>query len=439
MRAPDSRGSMSVRMSSMPSSDHEMLLEATGERFIPELMGGELIEAEHEARYRLALPHVKGKRVLDAGCGVGWGSALMVQAGASNVVGIDLSEDAIADCRKRVPDAEFRVGDLQNLPVSDAEFDVVVCFEALEHTADTALTLDELARALAPDGLLFVSSPNPRVYPAGNPFHLHEMVPEELAEAVSDRFRQVQIFRQHLQLSSLIAAEDAHGGNDLHLASHLVQPLAPGHDAYSVAVASNAPLPMIAPIQCLAPSEQLDNLGALAAALTEERETLHADHARITAERVQLMQAIESSERERVTLATLATDAQERLKTAGEDLGSVMRERDSAVAQTESALEQLQQTQSTLRNAQSQGQHAAADRDRFARNLVDLEQELARRNSPTGGAEAVTKELRQRLDELSAHALHLEAELEATRHTLSWRITVPLRRLRLAQRARSAR
>jgi hypothetical protein len=47
MRAPDSRGGMSVRMSSMPSSDHEMLLEATGERFIPELMGGELIELCH--------------------------------------------------------------------------------------------------------------------------------------------------------------------------------------------------------------------------------------------------------------------------------------------------------------------------------------------------------------------------------------------------------
>ena len=49
-----------------------MTIEATGERFIPEVMGDQLIAAEHVARYALAARLVEGKRVLDGGCGVGW-------------------------------------------------------------------------------------------------------------------------------------------------------------------------------------------------------------------------------------------------------------------------------------------------------------------------------------------------------------------------------
>jgi 2-polyprenyl-3-methyl-5-hydroxy-6-metoxy-1,4-benzoquinol methylase len=83
-----------------------------------------------------------------------------------------------------------------DLPFDDDSFDVVVCFEAIEHTGDTERTLDQLARVLRPNGLLFVSSPNPAVYPPGNPFHLNEETPAELLRKAAGRFAQVRLFRQ---------------------------------------------------------------------------------------------------------------------------------------------------------------------------------------------------------------------------------------------------
>jgi SAM-dependent methyltransferase len=84
--------------------------EPTGERFIPELMGGELIEAEHQARYRLALPFLRGKRVLDAGCGSGWGSKLLVEAGAREVVGLDIAPRGRRGVASPRPGGQLRRG-----------------------------------------------------------------------------------------------------------------------------------------------------------------------------------------------------------------------------------------------------------------------------------------------------------------------------------------
>ena len=96
--------------------DHLAKAEPTGERFVPEDMGGGLIEAEHQARYRLALPHVAGRTVLDAGCGVGWGSDLLLDAGAREVTGLDLSPDAIASARSRNSGVTYLTGDLLEMP-----------------------------------------------------------------------------------------------------------------------------------------------------------------------------------------------------------------------------------------------------------------------------------------------------------------------------------
>src|SRR5688500_15232961 len=65
------------------------------ERFVPGTHRGELMEAEHYARYFWASALVAGRRVLDAGCGVGYGSRLLHGAGAAEVVGLDVSADAI--------------------------------------------------------------------------------------------------------------------------------------------------------------------------------------------------------------------------------------------------------------------------------------------------------------------------------------------------------
>ena len=67
------------------------------ERFLPEVMSDQLIEAEHHARYRFAGAVVSGRRVLDAGCGVGWGSQVLLDYGAGSVDGVDIDESAITE------------------------------------------------------------------------------------------------------------------------------------------------------------------------------------------------------------------------------------------------------------------------------------------------------------------------------------------------------
>ena len=131
------------------------------ERFVPGTADGELMEVEHFARYRWASQLVAGRRVLDAGCGVGYGSALLADAGAAEVVGLDLSAKAVHAAAQGVPaNATFVTGDVHTLAFEDERFDVVVCFEVIEHVEAQDEVIAELARVLAADGVLVVSSPN---------------------------------------------------------------------------------------------------------------------------------------------------------------------------------------------------------------------------------------------------------------------------------------
>lgn len=263
------------------------MTEATGERFVPEAEGGELIEAEHVARYALAAQLASGRRVLDAGCGVGWGTQWLIRAGAASASGLDISAEAIADAKRRVPEGEFVEGDLASLPWDDGAFDLVVCFEALEHVVTQAETLDELVRVLAPDGVLMVSSPNPRVYPPGNPFHVHELTPEELLEEVGRRLPHQELWYQHPQIASVLVKEQALvTGAAKTVDASVVAPLGPGTDMYALVIAGRGVLPGLRPFIACAPSnlhfllEEREVLLQTIDALEQEREALRRQRER---------------------------------------------------------------------------------------------------------------------------------------------------------------
>ena len=110
------------------------ILPFTGERFTPECVRE--IWYEHMHRYAYAAAFGAGKRVLDAACGEGYGSALLARAGA-NVTGIDISAEAVAHARLRyagVDGLKFAQADVTQLDgLAAASFDVIVSFETLEH------------------------------------------------------------------------------------------------------------------------------------------------------------------------------------------------------------------------------------------------------------------------------------------------------------------
>jgi SAM-dependent methyltransferase len=90
-----------------------------------------------------------GKEVLDLACGSGLALELAVARGASGS-GIDASGRLVAIARDRIPDADIRVGDLNELPWDDASFDVVTSFRGIWGTTPDAVS--EAWRVLRPGG-----------------------------------------------------------------------------------------------------------------------------------------------------------------------------------------------------------------------------------------------------------------------------------------------
>jgi GT2 family glycosyltransferase/SAM-dependent methyltransferase len=221
-------------------------MHSSPERLVPETMPG-AITAEHMARYRWATQWVAGRAVLDAGCGVGYGSLMLREGGAQSVTGIDLSADAIAAAIAReTADVSFVVADVCRLPFVDGAYDAVVSFEAIEHVGDVETALTEMARVLTPRGLLVISSPNRGVYPGGNPYHVSELTPVELRVALEQRFENVRLYRQHPWWSTLICEDGDFAASsiesELSVVVSKLSAALPGDEAYTIAVASNAPL-----------------------------------------------------------------------------------------------------------------------------------------------------------------------------------------------------
>jgi 2-polyprenyl-3-methyl-5-hydroxy-6-metoxy-1,4-benzoquinol methylase len=132
-----------------------------GRQVSPTLEG---IRRDHRERYRLAASLIPdGASVLDAACGVGYGSWML--AGLSRpreVVAVDISPDAIAYARRHYshPRVTFHCADLLACRFDAGRFDVIVSFETLEHIAEDRVFLALLERRSAPDGMLVISTRN---------------------------------------------------------------------------------------------------------------------------------------------------------------------------------------------------------------------------------------------------------------------------------------
>ena len=291
--------------------------QPTGERFVPELMGGGLLEAEHQVRYRFAAQVAGGRSVLDAGCGVGWGLAVLLEGGASEGSGIDLSAAAVAEAQQRLPGVTVSVGDVCALPPQIGRYGLVTCFEVLEHVEDYGAALDALVGALEPDGILMVSSPNPGIYPPGNPFHVHELTPAALLQEVAARLPHTALWRQRAVVGSLLRRDD-HPVSWPGLTEigrlHSLPTVDDGRDQYSVVVASPEPLPELADGGVLASSEQLDQLAQLSASLEQDRRDVWADHQRIVEERQRLLIEVDDLRTQATALRSAEAEAARSLR-----------------------------------------------------------------------------------------------------------------------------
>jgi SAM-dependent methyltransferase len=172
-------------------------LVLTGERTLPGIPDERYWFERHVVAYELAAARVAaGARVvLDAGCGEGYGLAMLADAGATRVVGVDLEPPVVAHARATYgrsgvhggPRVEVHEAELMSLPLADGEVDLVVSFQVIEHLHDIPGYLRSLRRVTRPGGEVWIATPNRLTFTPGsdtpvNPFHTREFTAAELVD-----------------------------------------------------------------------------------------------------------------------------------------------------------------------------------------------------------------------------------------------------------------
>lgn len=272
------------------------MVEFTGERVIPGQVAPDLWN-EHMARYRFAARLAGGKRVLDIGCGSGYGTAELAKA-AGSVVGLDVSEEAVSAARALYQEANlvFERGDAGSLPFADASFDLVVAFEVIEHLENWQALLDEANRVLSPRGQLMVSTPNRLYYSetrrecGPNPYHVHEFTFDEFVAVLEATFSSVRVFLQNHVSSIAFQPVAAHSFHAAELSVERGQ-ADPDQSHFFVAVCAQSPQTgsptyLFVPALSNVLREREQHIGLLEAELRQKNEWLEAsktEHAALLA------------------------------------------------------------------------------------------------------------------------------------------------------------
>ncbi|MGC1272196.1 MAG: methyltransferase domain-containing protein [Planctomycetaceae bacterium] len=162
--------------------------------------------ANHIHRYRFAAERLRGGgNVLDAACGVGYGSRFLAENGIGRIVAVDRDGEALRIARKSFTHEHVRFVQDDCQKLSEAEqhgpFDAIVSFETLEHLPDPQAFLRRCRALLSGDGRLIVSTPNANVTGGQGPreweYHEQEYTPSELLAMLREcGFSQTELFGQ---------------------------------------------------------------------------------------------------------------------------------------------------------------------------------------------------------------------------------------------------
>lgn len=461
-----------------------MSLGFTGERIVPGAVDCEPTFAqkmyqEHVARYAFAAQYAGGKDILDVGCGVGYGSQWLAKAGAKSVLGIDLSDEAIEHARHNYyhPAVSFKQSDATAI-VRGEGYDLVTCFELIEHIEQQETVLDLIKDALRDDGILAISTPRP-LDDIRTHFHVHEMSFEELFGLLKQRFKYVEPFFERNCFTSFVGRECP---TKIESVISVSDKIGMDHADYFVFLASDAPIegkrpatPVITlnddsyiltlekDVGVLRQAEN-DHLARIHA-LDTEKQALMAEqdrHSTLTGIQQETL-AIKSSVADmRNQLSRLSEVEQLRGRIA--ELEGKLLESDVAAARNEASelRQMLFESQNRLAvvesNANASLMAKAAEYDALAREAdslrkINADQErdldavrraIADVSSKLADAETQANAMRgqaERLPEALARASALESELNALRYrldhaeatlarfrnSLSWALTRPVR------------
>ena len=153
--------------------------------------------SDNPVHQRLVFAYVEaakrvGGNLLEVGCGVGRGLALLV-ANSDRYTAIDKNKKLIEQLKQQNPTLNFIE---QHIPpfggIEDNSFDYVVSFQVIEHITDDHTFVKEIHRVLKPGGEAIITTPNIKLSLTRNPWHVREYTAMELEKLVRKYFAEVQ-------------------------------------------------------------------------------------------------------------------------------------------------------------------------------------------------------------------------------------------------------
>jgi ubiquinone/menaquinone biosynthesis C-methylase UbiE len=120
-------------------------------------------EIEQPIMFSMVPEDLRGKTLLDAGCGPGIHLKKYIERGAAGF-GVDISDRMIELARQYCPEGDFKVCNLQSLCFEDDSFDVVTSSLVLDHVKDISTAVREIVRVMRPGGQLYFSAVHPIEY-----------------------------------------------------------------------------------------------------------------------------------------------------------------------------------------------------------------------------------------------------------------------------------
>jgi hypothetical protein len=434
----------------------------TGERLTSELTGQ--AEIEHLHRYLLARDFCRGKRVLDAASGEGYGAALLAQV-AALVVGVEIARDAVAHAAAsyRMPNLLFLQCDARAMAVADESLDVVVSFETIEHFAQQDQFLSEMRRVLRPHGLLLVSTPDrdnysPTDTPA-NPFRARGMTPQEFVSLLSRYFTNVDCLLQRSMIGSVMLQNPTTSVGAVPLCfekrgnGHFERSTGLARPQYVVAVASNRTLESL-PSTVYIETSLLGYLkqspdGAEADVKRDEtHDEVHAERDDVATDHDELREQLQA---EQVRTATALDGSRQQLEAhrvrAANELDELLQRYEADRATSGAKLAELTQhlerqcaEGAALVHANERAEQACAV---MHQQLAECQQRLTECRRQLSECQQQLADYRQQLVEYQQlvtdcrqHARIKEQEIVALHTSNSWRITAPLRAVSKALKRR---
>lgn len=408
-------------------SNYKRFIEWTGERYVPWVdLGTPEIHYEHLHRYYFASQFVEGKKVLDLASGEGYGCAIMAEK-AAEVIGVELDENAVkhAVYRYNLPNVKFMKGSITEIPIQGEKiFDVITCFEAIEHIENHEKLLAEVKRLLKQDGLFIISSPNRLLYSDKtgykNPYHVRELYFDEFRGLLVKYFPYVYFLGQKVYPVSSIWPLGAGKGfytefcvrkADTGFIPVGVQEKIP---LYFIAIASEQKLPEGIKFSTLTDvSEEL--FGRLRQLVNEREKLLTEKEKEFSIEKEILRAQIAEREQSIARLEENLADLKNRMAIKEQEFLQERKRLETQLAEKEQNILQLEENIINLTN-------------RFSIMEKEFLQQKERLEAQVAEKERTIADLEQSINELKEQLIKKDTEIFLIHSSVGWRLVQKYRR-----------